>query len=232
MKELHDRALLHTLVQNSPLHEIFDAATISQMRLYQAEKGDILCAKGDQLHQMHFILEGKIKIYTTLPNGKSLLLRFNNPLAIIGDVEFVTQYEARNTVEFVHRSLSVALPFKVLQENYRNHAPFLQFILHRISHKLYTSSNSTSLNLLYPVENRFASYLLSTLSTDPSSTASQELKTSKLTEVAELLGTSYRHLNRVIRNLCATAVIERKKGALMIKDRDKISELASGNIYE
>ncbi|NRR23980.1 cyclic nucleotide-binding domain-containing protein [Brevibacillus sp. MS2.2] len=232
MKELHDRTLLHTLVQNSPLPDIFDAATLHEMRLYLAEKGDILCSKGDQLHHMHFILEGKIKIFTTLPNGKSLLLRFNNPLAIIGDVEYVTQCEVRNTVEFVHRSLVVSLPFKVLQENYQNHPPFLQFILHKISHKLYTSSNSTSLNLLYPVENRFASYLLSTLSSDTGSTASEELKTAKLTEVAELLGTSYRHLNRLIRNLCAASVIERKKSALIIKDREKISALASGNIYE
>lgn len=62
--------------------------------------------------------------------------------------------------------------------------------------------------------------------------ASDELRTSKLTEVAELLGTSYRHLNRVIRRLCFERIIERNKGALFIKDREKIKELASGNIYE
>ncbi|MFA4135435.1 MULTISPECIES: hypothetical protein [unclassified Brevibacillus] len=61
MKELHDRTLLHTLVQNSPLPDIFDAATLHEMRLYQAEKGDILCLKGDQLQHMYFILKGKIK---------------------------------------------------------------------------------------------------------------------------------------------------------------------------
>ncbi|MFA4135434.1 MULTISPECIES: hypothetical protein [unclassified Brevibacillus] len=66
------------------------------------------------------------------------------------------------------------------------------------------------------------------MSSDTGSTASEELKTAKLTEVADLLGTSYRHLN----NLCAASVIERKKSALIIKDREKISELASGNIYE
>lgn len=232
MKELTDHAFLHSLVEESHLDEIFDQDAIKEMHLYQAEKGDILCSKGDHLNQMFFLVKGKIKIFTTLPNGKSLLLRFNNPLALIGDVEFITQCEARNTVEFVHRGLLIAISFKVLRERYQDHPKFLRFILQRISHKLYTSSSSTSLNLLYPVENRFASYLLSTMSDEPDSMSSEELKTSKLTEVAELLGTSYRHLNRVIRNLSAASIIERKKGSLFIKNREKIKELACGNIYE
>ncbi|WP_025845346.1 cyclic nucleotide-binding domain-containing protein [Brevibacillus agri] len=232
MKEIHDRAVLHAFIENSCLHELFDAAAIREMHLYQAEKGELLCAKGDVLQHMYFVVEGKIKIFTTLPNGKSLLLRFNNPLAIIGDVEFVTRLEARNTVEFVHPGKLIALPFKVLYERYQNHPGFLQFILQKISHKLYTSSNSTSLNLLYPVENRFASYLLSTLEGGTQPTASDELKTARLTEVAELLGTSYRHLNRVIQSMSASGIIERKRGALHIRNRKKVVELASGNIYE
>ena len=62
--------------------------------------------------------------------------------------------------------------------------------------------------------------------------SSEELQTSELTEIAELLGTSYRHVNRVIRDLVAAGIIERKKGAPLIRDRDKIMQLASGNIYE
>ncbi|QRG66565.1 Crp/Fnr family transcriptional regulator [Brevibacillus choshinensis] len=229
MKERTDKAMLSSLIRASQLSPIFGDDTVSEMHLYEAEKGEILCSKGDQLTQMYFLLAGKIKIFTTSPNGKSLLLRFNNPLAIVGDIEFISQCEVRNTVEFVQPSLVIGISYKLLQERFVNHPPFLQFILQKISHKLYTSSNSTSLNLLYPVENRFASYLLSTISVE---SASVELQTSKLTEVAELLGTSYRHLNRVIRNLCDAQIIERKKGALLISDREKIEQLASGNIYE
>lgn len=232
MHERTDKAMLRALIRESPLHDIFTDDTISEMHLYQAEKGDILCSKGDRLTQMYFLLSGKIKIFTPSPNGKSLLLRFNNPLAIIGDIEFISRCEVRNTVEFVHPSLLVGISFKLLQERYGNHPPFLQFILQKISHKLCTSSNSTSLNLLYPVENRFASYLLSTISPEQPSAGLEELQTAKLTEIAELLGTSYRHLNRVIRNLCAGQIIERKKGALLIRDRDRIKQLAYGNIYE
>ncbi|MED4584478.1 cyclic nucleotide-binding domain-containing protein [Brevibacillus choshinensis] len=232
MKERTDKAMLRSLIRESQLHNMFTDDTIHEMHLYEAEKGEILCSKGDQLTQMYFLLTGKIKIFTTSPNGKSLLLRFNNPLAIIGDIEFISHCEVRNTVEFVHPSLLIGISYKLLQERYVNHPPFLQFILQKISHKLYTSSNTTSLNLLYPVENRFASYLLSTTSAEQLSAISEELQTAKLTEIAELLGTSYRHLNRVIRNLCAEQIIERKKGALLIRDRDKIEHLASGNIYE
>ena len=178
--------------------------------------------------QLHIVILQKcIEIFLALRTRRGPKRTY-----VIGDVEFVTQSEARNTVEFVHRGLVIAISFKTLTESYYDHPKFLQFILKKISHKLHTSSNSTSLNLLYPVENRFASYLLSTMSDEPTLATSDELKTAKLTEVAELLGTSYRHLNRVILRLCADSIIERKKGSLFIRDREKIAKLASGNIYE
>jgi CRP-like cAMP-binding protein len=58
------------------------------------------------------------------------------------------------------------------------------------------------------------------------------MKTPKLTELADLLGTSYRHLNRVIKKLSLESIIERKKGVFYIKDIQKLKELAIGNIYE
>ncbi|WP_249599343.1 helix-turn-helix domain-containing protein, partial [Peribacillus frigoritolerans] len=53
-----------------------------------------------------------------------------------------------------------------------------------------------------------------------------------LMEIADLIGTSYRHLNRVIHKFCGEGIIQRKKGVINIKDLSRLRERAEGNIYE
>ncbi|WP_121662192.1 Crp/Fnr family transcriptional regulator [Metabacillus litoralis] len=232
MNEMFNQDLLRFHLQEHKLDILFNQEILQDMQMYQLNKGEILCSNGDKLDQMYFLVKGKLKVFTTLPNGRSLLLRFNNPLAIIGDIEFTTQYEVKVNVESVYESLLIGINFHILYKTFYNNPEFLQFILQKISHKLYSFSNFTSLNLLYPVENRLASYLLSVMSEENNYIFSEDMRTPKLTEVADLLGTSYRHLNRVVKKLCLESIIERKKEGLYIKDIQKLKELAIGNIYE
>jgi CRP-like cAMP-binding protein len=85
---------------------------------------------------------------------------------------------------------------------------------------------------MYPVEVRLASYLLSVSFDESNSAFHEELRASSLVDVANLIGTSYRHLNRVIRKMIEEGLVERAKGYIVIKDRKGLSELAGHNIYE
>ncbi|WP_139488659.1 Crp/Fnr family transcriptional regulator [Brevibacillus dissolubilis] len=232
MKEIVDKDLLEWSVKKYQLGDIFDRGVISEMKLIELEKGEILCTNGDQMNHLYMLVQGKLKISTFLPNGKSLLLRFNDPLALIGDVEFIHQFEVKNHVEAVKKCLLIGLSYKVLHETCSDNPAFLTFLLKTVSYKLYTFSHSTRLNLLVPVENRFASYLVSTLLDEGASSFSHEIKTSKLTEIAELLGTSYRHLNRVVQKFCSEEIIERRNKSLWVKNGEKLKELADGSLYE
>ena len=113
-----------------------------------------------------------------------------------------------------------------------NRAEFLNFLLEIITQKFYTESHAASLNRLHPVETRLASYLLSLSSEGDGSMFHKEMGTSNLMEIADLIGTSYRHLNRVIHKLCEEGIIERKQGSLYIEDLPMLRERADGNIYE
>lgn len=231
MKEIYNKELLNFHLQKHKLDVLFNQEILKELRIYQLNKGEILCSNGDKLEQMFFLVKGKLKIFTTLPNGRSLLLRFNNPLAIIGDIEFTTKFEVKVNVESVNESFLIGVNSHTLNKTLYNNPEFLRFILQKISHKLYSFSNFASLNLLYPVENRFASYLLSVMN-EENNYIFEDMRTSKLTEVADLLGTSYRHLNRIVKKLCIESIIERKKDGLYIKDLKRLKELAISNIYE
>lgn len=230
MKEVLNFELMRQLVREHGLDQVLDETLIAESRLLEAEKGEIICEKGERPERLYFLVEGKLKIFTTLPNGKSLLLRFSTPLALVGDLELVNGKEANNIVQSVNRSLLLAISYRVIQNTYAENPKFLHFMLSQVTHKLYTFSNLSSLNMLYPVESRFASYMLSTA--DQDTAASEEIQTSKLTELADLLGTSYRHLNRVIQDLCRRDIIRKVGRKIVIQNVEELREIAGGNVYE
>ena len=230
MKEIMDFGLVRQLAREHGLDQVLDEPALAELRLLEAAKGEMICTKGERPERLYFLVQGKLKIYTTLPNGKSLLLRFSTPLALVGDLELVNGKEAMNTVESVSKSLLLGISYRALQNTYAENPKFLHFMLSQVTHKLYTFSNLSSLNMLYPVESRFASYLLSTMGQDESS--SEEIQTSKLTELADMLGTSYRHLNRVVQDLCNRDIIRKVQRKLVICDLEQLRVIAGGNIYE
>ncbi len=228
MQEVSNRSDLAIFAEKYRLDEKFPDRAMERMKLVRVEKGEFLCLPGRTLHNLALLVSGKLKISKTLSNGKSLLLRFNQPLSVIGDVELVTGRPVTTYVEAMTESFVVTVDFSALREECMEDISFLTFLLQAVSSKLYTSSNSTSINMLATVNVRLASYLLSNSGSD----VSEELYTPKLTDLAELLGTSYRHLNRVIRDFCDADLIERGNGRFLIKDRNRLQGLANGNIYE
>lgn len=97
---------------------------------------------------------------------------------------------------------------------------------------MYTLGQTSAMNVLYPVENRFASYLMSLFADNTGAQRVEEIRTSTLTETADLLGTSYRHLNRVVRRLIEDGIIERRNGRLIVRDEERLARLANGNLYD
>ena len=86
-----------------------------------------------------------------------------------------------------------------------------------------------SINILSPIENRFASYLLSSL---PSNNFEEIfVDIDGINNLSELLGSSYRHLNRVIKNLSDLKIIEKNKNTIKILNLEKLTLLAQ-DIYK
>ncbi|WP_230159637.1 cyclic nucleotide-binding domain-containing protein [Peribacillus sp. Bi96] len=214
------------------LNKIFSEGLKEKLSLYQFQNGEILCSKGDEIHKMYFLVKGKVKIYTTSPEGKALIVRFKTPLALIGDVEYIKGMHVLHSVQAVSEGYVISVHYDDVRSMENNRVEFLHFLLQVVTQKFYTESHATSLNRLYPVEIRLASYLLSLSSEKCGSIFHEEMSTSNLTEIADLIGTSYRHLNRVIHKLCEEGIIQRIKGSLYIKDLSRLRERAEGNIYE
>ena len=112
----------------------------------------------------------------------------------------------------------------MIKEYGYNDPIFLRFIISSLQKKLRQNSSYMSINMLSKIENRFASYLVSSIYSNNSGEILVDID--GINNLAELLGSSYRHLNRVIRNFSDLKIIEKNKNIIKILNLEKLTMLA------
>lgn len=208
------------------LSSIFTQQIIDEMDILTFEKGELVCSKGQPLNRLMFLVEGKLKVYIQHEDGKDSLLRFIGAPSIYGDLELFTDLPVLCHVEPIKsKAVFLSVGRDIMKQYAENHIEFMKYLVVHLSSKLYTISNSTSINLQYSLKSRLASYLLST-------EENNKVVIPSLNILAPLLASSYRHLTRVIKELSDTAIIEKRGKHIRIINKETLTELAQGNVYE
>ncbi|MGM9923538.1 MAG: Crp/Fnr family transcriptional regulator [Bacillus sp. (in: firmicutes)] len=232
MTRMENEEMINMYMEKHHLLSLFSAFDRNQIYLHHFRKEEMIISAGDTIEEMLFLVDGKVKIFTMTDEDKRLILRFQKALAVLGDIEFVDDDPAVSSVEASTDCIALGISYKNIRKAIGDNPIFLQFLLKSITYKFRTKASFTSLNVLYPVEVRFASYLLSISTDSEGSVFRDEMKNSSLADIADMIGTSYRHLNRVIQKLCQNQVVERVNGTIHIKDFKRLREIARDNIYE
>lgn len=232
MKEVKAFERIEAYLRSHEIESLFNEEIIPYLSLYEFEKGELICSQGEAVEDLFILVKGKVKIFTTSEDGNTLILSFKTPLEVIGDIEYVQEIDTINTVEAVSPVVMIGVRQSVLRRFLKDHSPFLQFLLKIITRKFYIKSQFMRHNIMYPVETRLASYLVSVAFDENEALVNGKVSTSNLTDIANLIGTSYRHLNRVIKEFCLNGLVERDKGAILIKDLEGLKLVAKENLYE
>lgn len=226
MHNINDNKLLNLYIKKFSLNKFLNKNLMQGCTLCQFNKGEKLSILNTNLNSLYFLVNGKAKVYTLLSNGKSLLLNFITPLSIIGDIEFVENLPADCFIEALEICTCISIPFNIIKKHGENDFVFLKFIISSLSKKLRINSIYSSINMLYPLKNRFASYLLSLPNGKDNIVEIESIQ-----HVSELLGTSYRHLNRIIKELTDNNIIIKKSNKIELINLDLLNNLAK-DIYK
>lgn len=230
MKMLTNKDKLNYYIEKYEINSIFSTDMISFMELFHFAKDEYIYKANDKINYLYFFVEGKAKVFTLLANGKSLLLMFCTPLRILGDVEFLDSNIANCNLQALKDCLCIGISLEDIRKYATNDSTFLRYMCQSLSKKLTNCSLISSINLLYPLENRLASYILAIIPEGETSPLEQ-METQKLTEISELLGTSYRHLIRVLNKLCENEIIKKQGNLIEVVNREELKRLA-GDLYQ
>lgn len=230
MIKIEDSKKIEEYIKTYEMENLFSDNMKEYMTLYLFNKNEYVCREEEYLENMYFLVDGKAKVSKHLENGKSLLISFYTPLTIIGDVEFIGHNVTDCSVQAIEDTYCIGINYNIVRNKLTKDCKFLLKICEYLGKKLTNGSNNSSINLLYPLENRLASYIVAFANID-SDKIKKFIFQENYSQISELLGTSYRHLNRTLNKFCLDGILKKCDREYLIEDFDKLRCLA-GDLYK
>ncbi len=225
MKIIDDVSWQKVYREKYALDAMLPPAILEAIELVQYDREEHLFEAGAPLEYFYFFLEGKLKLYQIHENGRALLIQFYDHFNSLGEVELMTDVACTCSVVTVKPTVLARVPMALMRTCATDYAPFLRYVVRSLSDKLITSERHHSYNLLYPVKNRLASYLMAYVDTRSKIVLSHSLQ-----DVSEFIGTTYRQVHRAFQALEAEGVLSREGKCIDVLDKAALAALA-GHIY-
>ncbi|PAE16021.1 hypothetical protein CHH91_10295 [Virgibacillus sp. 7505] len=203
----------------------------SHFRLYRAGNGDAICEQGEHVSQLYLLVKGKATVSYIAENGNKLIVSFKQAFELFGDIEYIKQMDALHTVEAASEVYLIGIPIDSLHTYAASYPPFLQLLLREVTEKFQLKSKAFSFSLTHGALTRLASYLFRIMSEYDGKRLTGSLPINRTGDIADHIGTTSRHVNRLLTTLAKEGIIERSNSAISIKDWEKLEQLASRSIY-
>lgn len=218
-------------IKSNAMNHIFTKDMTPYMELLFYKKNEYIIKEEEEVKYLIFIVKGKAKVFATLSNGKSLLLCFYQGFKVLGDLEIIDSRKAVTNVQAIEDTCCIGISSDHVRKHLLEDAKFLRYICSSLGNKLYQCSKNSSINILYSLENRLASYILTTDEKKEDNGHTVIIFDENLTEIAELLGTSYRHLLRTLKTLCSKKIIRKKNNYYEVIDEMELKRM-SAELYQ
>lgn len=222
MKILHNPDLLKNFIQKNKINSLIDPKLNQYMQLILFDKNDYIYQQEESLKHLYFFIQGKIKVFYSLSNGKENILRFLDKPRIAGEIEFILNRPAATTLQAMEPTYCIILPLKCCGSLLLEDPLFLRTISYNMAEALFTANNNASVNQSFSPKSRIASYILSV--------AKDGFFRIDLKNLPNIIGISDRHLFRIISEFTQNNVIQKEDHGYSIVDHDELESIA-GDLY-
>lgn len=217
MINVKNKGLLNKYINNTGISKLFSQDMSNLLELFSLNKGDFLINEGECSDYLYFLVSGKLKVFSHSTSGKIMSLNLFNSFEIIGETGSLWNNPPTASVQASSKAYCIGISMKH-RDIILNDVIFLRYICKNLGERLSYMNNTTCINLYEPLENRLASFILKT--------EENGIFSYNLTECAELLCASYRHLLRVINLFCSTNKLIKEGKSYKILDRDYLESIS------
>lgn len=213
----NNEELCRQYVESCDIQGLFSTPVLGEICLHRFARGENIYREGEPLRDIFFLVKGQVKVFRTYNNGKVSVVEFASAFDILGELELVNARRTTISVQALRECHCLGLNMARCREQLLRDYTFLAFVARRLGERLGNISNHQSLNASYSVEVRLARYIHYTRHGD--------MFEERLTEAAEYLGVSYRHLQRIVAKFCDEGLLERVHGGYRLADPERLEKL-------
>lgn len=213
-----EEELQHYIVRYNMVNFLNDDL-LRHLQLFRFPAYSNIYLEQDEQQVLYFLVEGQVQCSHYHANGKLAVLALTNPFAAIGDVEIFNTTTVMSNVISTRDTTMLGIPSVYVHRYGAEDPRFLRFIISQLSEK-FSDRNALQRNQVLLVINRLALYILS-------QPANEEgwVTLPGREELASLLGSTPRHLNRVLKELIDSGHIDYEYPCLRIVDRIALQDL-------
>lgn len=212
-----DKQIEHYIHQYR-LDEILSEELLYSLTLHTYQKKEFLMRSGEELTRILFLVKGKASTGFSTRHGRFALHSFLFPMDLIGDVEVLHGFPIINDVQAVTDVECLSLCLRTHREQLCHDEKFLYYLSRELSRKLKNSNQNSSVSMMYPVENRLASYLIAA-STEGIFQDNQQ-------ESASMIGCSYRQFQRTLQQFVIKGYLKKEyKGCYRLMNPTALEKL-------
>lgn len=175
---------------------------VEELKGLKFSAGEMFIREGMDVEYLLVALRGKAKVCRASIDGKELVLSYYVSEGILGDVELLADdRRAKNYVIAATDFYCIALPLNSNRKALMDNHQFIICMGRELANKLNRSDERYFATALYSAEKRLCSYILQAEKDNQFNVV--------LTEVAATVGISYRHLHRLMHQLCEEGILKK-----------------------
>lgn len=191
--------------------------TVRTARVHLYRTGETILRQGCAMDSLYLLVSGTARVSVSSSDGKSLIFCSEVSSGMLGDVELALGERSASTTVVVASPLCcVVLPFSANEDALKSNLRFMERLTRELAQKLQNRGHAHMASALLSSEARLCGYLLFT--------AQDSVFREPMTEAAQAIGVSYRHVFRLINALCQDGILEKAPGGLRILDADALRE--------
>ncbi|MBS4211252.1 MULTISPECIES: transcriptional regulator YeiL [Neobacillus] len=205
-------------LEDHSIAHLFSFPIVEFVEVREYKRDEWIIQEGMRPDFLFYVIEGKAKIYITHLNGKVSLINFINENEFVGEMELLNDVYYTKGIQATTKTVCFALPFHRCRAQLLEDVVFLRELTKFLSVKATKMAAKYSQTLAFPLENRFAEFILQT--------ADEGVYKEKHITVCDFLGVSYRHLLHVLAQFCDKGYLQKEGRHYRIIKKSALVELA------
>lgn len=190
-----------------------DALTNCAVQNYHV--GEYIMRQGVENSNFFIVLSGISKVCVDAPNGKNLILCYYVTQGVMGDVALMLdRFIATTSVIAVSDFSCIAIPFFENADRLRSNLTFVNAVGQALAQKLLRRGEEHMASALLTGEARLCAFL--------QMAQRNGVFREPLSDTAQSVAVSYRHVFRIMNKLCAQGILEKTEEGFRILDPEAL----------
>lgn len=216
MKKIYDKDTIDFYIRTTSFRKYFDKDFVEYAELLFFEKNEYLIKEGEISPYLLFMVKGKVVYSSISEAGNTIIFGSTKSSKIFGEASSIWNEIPENSVKALAPTYCLAINLDNYRDLLLNDIHFLRHICKILSDRLKNANKSYAFYLSTNAENRLASFILQN--------QQNGVFENSLVSTSEVIGVSYRHLQRVISSFCDKGILKKEKRKYLILKKKKLND--------